>query len=129
MKTIRLIAALLLTMVLSASAEITRVDDGGMAVTLDDIVPVDEAAVLVFHTAWNQESIQLLEEIENWASTYPNLNIVFINVVDDRTQVYRQFSLEEIPSIVVIDRDHNQTGETVDNVADMEQVLSKARLI
>jgi thioredoxin-like negative regulator of GroEL len=85
--------------------------------------------VVVFHTPWDQTSISLLEEIESWSEQYSDLLIIFVDVVDARTQVYQQFSLEKIPSIIVFDRDQNKVGSTIDSLSDLEELLSDEDII
>jgi len=107
----------------SVMAGITRVTDGGVSINLSDVVPGGVPAVVVFHTPWDQTSITLLEEIESWAQQHEDLAIILVDVVDDRTQVYRQFNLSEIPSIIVIDRNHSEVKRPENNTSDLEDAL------
>lgn len=108
---------------MSIVADIERVSDGGVSINLSDLVPSGEPAVVVFHTPWDQTSINLLEEIGSWARQHTNLAIIFVDVVDERTQVYRQFKLAKIPSIVVVDRDQTEVGRPENNTSDLEELL------
>ena len=125
MKTITCVMALMCWLGLhSANAEIKRVSDGGVEVNLSDLLPNDEPAVIVFHVPWDQTCISLLEEVESWADQYPNITVIFVDVVDERTQAYRQFSLEKYPSILVYDKEQERTGPVIDSVSDLEELLS-----
>jgi thioredoxin-like negative regulator of GroEL len=130
MKT-KMIAVFLCSVLLSLSslAEIKRVSEGGVDLTLTELNPNNDPAVVVFHTPWDQTSISLLEEIESWSEQYSDLLIIFVDVVDARTQVYQQFSLEKIPSIIVFDRDQNKVGSTIDSLSDLEELLSDEDII
>jgi len=119
----------LLAMTFAAPAQINRIKDGGQYVEISDTMNADEPAVFVFYTQWEQASINLLEEIESWASDYPDLDIFFIDCVDQRTQVYRQFSLQKIPSIVVYDEEEEQVDSAVYSVRDLEDLLKSNDLI
>jgi hypothetical protein len=106
-----------------APAAIQRIDEGGQEIDLDDLLPDGEPAVLVLHTSWDQASITLVEEIASWASSYPNLAIFIVDVVDPRTRLYQQFNLSRIPSVLVFNDDHEQVGEPVQTVDDLEDRL------
>ncbi len=110
-------------------AEIQKISSGGVDLTLSDYVPEEEEAVVVFHTPWDQTSITLLEEITTWAESHPDLHILFVDAVDERTQVYRQHNLVKIPTVVVFDKDHKLYGRTFDNVEDLEKFLEDEDLL
>lgn len=130
MNIIRLVFFLvLLTRTVLSSAEIVRINDGGVSVDLEQLLPGGEPAVLLFHTPWDQDSLQLIEEIEQWASSYPNLKIFVIDVADQRTQVYRQFSLEKIPSIIIFKDNLQQAGGFIYDIDALESALLDARII
>lgn len=112
-----------------AEAGITRISDGGQSIELSDIMIEDEPAVFVFYTSWNQDSLNMLNEIESWASDYPDLPVFFVDCMDQRTQVYRQFELNKIPSIVVYDEEENKVGSAVYEVDDLEDLLKANDLI
>ncbi|HMP88891.1 MAG TPA: thioredoxin family protein [Kiritimatiellia bacterium] len=112
-----------------AYSEITEIKQGGLAINISEVLSADEPGVMVFHAPWDQDSISLVERLTEWAKSYPNLTIVLIDVVDARTQVYRQFSLKMLPSIIVMDRYHEQLGETVFDVDDLEDLLRNHRII
>lgn len=117
-----LMASLLLS-VLSAHAGIRRVAEGGVEINVSDLLAAREPGVLVFHATWDTASVNLLADLEYWAQQVPGLDIVLIDVVDERTQVYRQFDLKKIPSIVIMDREHEAVGSPVQDINEMEGIL------
>lgn len=104
-------------------AGIERISEGGVEINLSDLLPSGEPAVLVFHAPWDQASILLLEELVSWSEQHSNVTIYFINVVDARTQVYRQFSLNRLPSIIIVDRNKDHVGSVIDNITALEDIL------
>jgi len=122
-------AALILPFGFASHAGIERISDGGVEVVLSDILPSGEPAVVVIYTSWDQTSISLIQEMESWSENYPDLAIILIDAADQRTGVFRQFSLTDIPSIIVFNRQHNQAGDIVDNVEALESVLKEYGLL
>jgi len=114
---------------ITSEAEIIRVTDGGVSVNIVELVPNSEPAVLVFHAAWNQDCLTLIEELEQWAVNYPDLKIILVDVVDERSQVYRQFTVEKIPTMLIFDSNQEQVGGAVENVESLELALSNAGFI
>lgn len=126
-------ALLLLLLCISApiasDAQINRIREGGQYIETSDIMTIDEPAVFVFYTEWEQASLNLLDEVESWSSDFPDLDIFFVDCVDQRTQVFKQFNLKEIPSIVVYDKDEEQVGSILYSVDDLEDLLKANDLV
>ena len=125
----KVMAVAFLASVFVSIADIQRIKEGGVSIEISDVLTHGEPAVLVFHTPWDQTSVNLTDAIESWAANYSDLTIIFIDVVDPRTQVYRQFSLTEIPSIIVFNRQHEQVGGILTELDDLEAVLRDNRII
>lgn len=131
MKTPALLLAAALLIASNATplrAETTAVSDGGQTLRLSDVLNRGEAGILVFYAPWHTESVGLKEEMESWANQY-NLTVVLVDVVDERTQVYQQFDLDDLPAMLIFDQNHNQVGGSVDSVSDLEEALRDAGLI
>jgi len=129
MKITVLFACLALAVALRVPAQVNRITEGGQYIETSDIMNVEEPAVFVFYTQWEQASLNLLDEVESWSSDYPDLDIFFVDCVDQRTQVFRQFNLLKIPSIVVYDKDEEPVGSIVYTVNDLEDLLKSNDLI
>jgi thioredoxin-like negative regulator of GroEL len=129
-KTSRLLvtALLLAASAVPLHAETTEVSDGGQTIELSDVLNRGEAGILVFYAPWHTESVSLKEEMESWADQY-NLTVVLVDVVDERTQVYQQFDLDDLPAMLIFDKDHDQVGGELDSVSDLEEALRDAELI
>lgn len=128
-KTILFTLSLLLAASLSVMAGVKRVDDGGQELTIDDYIPSGESGVIVFYASWDSPSTELANEVESWSSTFSGLNVVIVDITDLRTQVCQQFDIDEIPSIIVVDEDHEQVGSIVDNTSDLEELLEDEGMI
>jgi hypothetical protein len=112
-----------------AHSGITRISNGGVNISLSELLPGPAPMVVVFHTPWDKASIDLLKEIESWAEHHANLAIFFVDVVDERTQVYRQYSLSKVPSILIFDARQEQAGGTVHDLESLEDVLNSNSLL
>jgi len=110
-------------------AGITRISAGGVNINLSELLPSPAPAVVVFHAAWDKSSIGLLAEIESWAKNHPGLAIFFVDVVDERTQVYRQYSLNKIPSILIFDAKQEQVGGVLYDLESLEEILTNNSLL
>ncbi len=91
-------------------AGVQRIADGGLALDLTTILPTGQTAVLVFHATWHQPSRVALERIEARASEHPEITFIFVDCVDVRTRVARQFSLRRLPAIMIYNREGQPAG-------------------
>lgn len=127
--TLLLAGALMATITIHpVHAETTEVSDGGQTIELRDVLNHGEAGILVFYAPWHTESVSLKEEMESWANQY-DLTVVLVDVVDERTQVYQQFDLDDLPAMLIFDKNHDQVGGELDSVSDLEDALRDADLI
>lgn len=110
-------------------AEIKKIEDNGAEVILDDVLPYQKPAVIVFYTAWDQDSINLMKEVEDWAGQYYDLTVVFIDCVNEDSNVYKQFELEEIPSIIVYDTKQERVGDVLFELEDLEDLVRDRNLL
>jgi len=129
MKKTLIVLAFVFAIAFHSNAEIIRVADGGVSVNISELIPNSEPAVVVFHVTWDQECLTLIEELEQWAVNYPELKIILVDVVDERSQVYRQFSVEKIPAMLIFDASQQQVGGTLFDVESLESALSNASII
>ncbi|HMO49640.1 MAG TPA: hypothetical protein PKE26_03035 [Kiritimatiellia bacterium] len=124
-----MVALMLMTAAAWSQAGVERITEGGVWLDVEAHRPDNEPAVVVLHVPWQQDSVNLVQEIEDWASNYPDLTILLVDCVDPRTQVYRQFNLREIPAIIIVDRRGEQVGGPLTTVSDLEQTLSDNGLL
>lgn len=110
-------------------AEIKKIEENGAEVILDDVLPYQKPAVIVFYTAWDQDSINLMKEVEDWAGQYYDLTVVFIDCVNEDSNVYKQFELEEIPSIIVYDTKQERVGDVLFELEDLEDLVRDRNLL
>lgn len=129
MKNLLILLLVISALSIKTEAEIIRVADGGVAVNISELIPNSEPAVVVFHATWNQECLTLIEELEQWAVNYPDLKIILVDVVDDRSQVYRQFTVEKIPAMLIFDDQQEQIGGALEDVETLESALTSAGII
>jgi len=120
-----LLAILLLSTALTARAEFQRIDEGGLEINLEDVLPHRQPAILLLYAPWDQESSQLIEELENWSNDHTDFVVIAANVVDERTLLSRQFELKKIPAIFVYDDEKNQVGTSVETIDELEDLLKK----
>jgi thiol-disulfide isomerase/thioredoxin len=122
-------ALLMLPWLVLAVPAAERISDGGVEVELRDLLASGEATILVFYAPWDTTSSALADEVENWESAHPGFTVYLIDVVDERTQVYRQFELKGLPAILLYDKRGDQIGGELDNVDDMEVALQDEGLL
>lgn len=113
----------------AVAAEIKKVEENGAEIQLNDVLPYRKPAVVVFYTAWEQDSINLMNDVESWANDYYDLHVVFIDAVNEDSEVAKQFDIEEIPSIMVFDIEQQQVGDILDNLDDLKTVMRNNDLL
>jgi hypothetical protein len=113
----------------SALAGIEKIEDNGAYLQLDDVLPYEEPAVVLFYIGYEQDSIDLMADVEYWAGQYPDLAILFVDCGSVGSEVYNQFSLSEIPSMLVFDKKGEQVGGIIYEDDDLEQVLKDNNLL
>jgi hypothetical protein len=106
-----------------------RISDGGVEVDLRDLLSSGETTILVFYAPWDTTSSALADEVENWESSHPGFTVYLIDVVDERTQVYRQFDLDGLPAILLYNSRGDRIGGELDNLDDMESALQDESLL
>jgi thiol-disulfide isomerase/thioredoxin len=116
-------AVTLLAAPFAHSADIKTIEDYGAPVVLDDILPYNKPAVLFFYTPWDQDSVNLKDEVETWSQQYFDLTVIFIDCANEDSEVYKQFGLKEIPSIVVYDSGQAQVGSIITSLSELEDLV------
>lgn len=113
----------------STLAGIEKIEDNGAYLRLDDVLPYDEAAVVLFYIGYEQDSIDLMADVEYWAGQYPDLAIFFVDCGSVGSEVYNQFSLSVIPTMLVFDKKQKQLGGPLFEVDDLEQRLEDEKIL
>ncbi|MGA1194004.1 MAG: hypothetical protein ACO3ZG_06465 [Kiritimatiellia bacterium] len=121
------LALMLLTV--SALAGIEKIEDSGAYLELDDVLPYDEPAVVLFYVGWEQDSIDLMADVEYWAGQYPDLAILFVDCASVGSAVYNQFAMSKIPSMLIFDEKQKQVGDFLFEVSDLEKRLKDNNLL
>lgn len=111
------------------AGDITKIAEGGVEIELDDILPDDEPAIILFYNAWEQDSQDLIAEVESWSGNEPDLRIFMIDAVNPQTAVYRQFSLSRLPTIIVFDKKGERVGSEVDEIYDLDRLIKDNRVM
>jgi thiol-disulfide isomerase/thioredoxin len=114
---------------LAHSADIKTIEDYGAPVVLDDILPYNKPAVLLFYTPWDQDSVNLKDEVETWSQQYFDLTVIFIDCANEDSEVYKQFGLKEIPSIVVYDSGQAKVGSIVTGLSELEDLVRDSNVL
>lgn len=110
-------------------ADVTRVAENGSVINIDEIIPSGEPGVVVLHLPWDNESSNLLASIESWAQKFPNLSITFVDVGSLGSEVCRQFDVREVPVVLVFEKNHTLLDDSIDNVEDLETLMTEKRLL
>lgn len=124
-----MLAAAFLVAGWTVMADVTRVADNGSVIQIDDLIPSGEPGLVVLHLPWDNESSNLLVAIETWAQKFPNLSITFVDVGSLGSEVCRQFDVREVPVILVFEKNHTLLDDSIDNVEDLETLMTEKRLL
>lgn len=111
------------------AGQITRVEQNGDEIELDDLLPEKEPAMILFFNAWEQDSQDLIAEVETWSGNVPDLQIFMVDAVNPQTAVYRQFALSRLPTILVFDKKGERVGAEVDEIYDLDRLLKDHRVL
>ncbi len=112
-----------------AIAEITILEENGAYLELEDVLPDDETAVVLLYTAWDQTSINLRQDVEVMAGSYPDLELFFVDAVSESSEIYRQLAPGRIPAILVYDENGERAGPVFDSAYDLERFLKENDLL
>jgi len=130
MKTFLIVFVAGLALGLSAFAGgVTKIDDGGAELVLEDLQTDDEPAVVLIYTPWDQAGQNLVGDLENWSGQNQDLFVFLVACDGPMTSVARQFSLDRLPAILVFDKDAEQVGDSVDTTRDLDSLLRDHRLL
>lgn len=113
----------------AAPAGIEKIEDNGAYLQLDDALPYNEAAVVLIYIGYEQDSIDLMADVEYWSGQYPDLAIRFVDCASVGSAVYNQFSLNKLPALLVFDKKQKQVGGLLYEVNDLEQRLKDEKLL
>lgn len=111
------------------AGDIKRIEEGGAEIELDDILPDKEPAMILFYNEWEQDSKDLIAEVETWSSNVPDLHIFMVDAVSPQTAVYRQFALSRLPTILVFDKKGERVGGEVDEIYDLDRLIKDNRVM
>jgi thioredoxin 1 len=113
--------------VASAARPVTVVAEGGQQVDLRALMPAGKITVVDFYADWCGPCRRISPELERIAQSDPDVVLVKVDIVNWGTPVTRQYGINSVPNIRVMDRRGQAVGQPTSDLNAVLRAIAQAK--